>query len=209
MARRTPLHARTSDASLTGGVEGNARLTSSVAAVLFLLLFAEGVTILQIGGLISTHVFIGVLLLPPLLLKIGSTSWRFVRYYTGNPAYLRKGPPAPLLRLFGPLIVVLSLAVMASGVALVIGAPPSWRTQLLGIHKVTFVLWFLVTAVHVLGHLPETLKLAPRDWVRPTRRQVQGASVRQWLLVAGLAIGLICAVWITPYAVGWRTAFTH
>src|SRR5487761_1942434 len=148
MARRTPLHARKVDSTASSGV--------------------EGVTILQIGGLISTHVFIGVLLLPPLLLKIGSTSWRFARYYSGNPAYVRKGPPAPLLRLFGPLIVVLSLVVMASGFALVVVAPHSWRSQLLSIHQASFLLWFLVTAVHVLGHLPETLKLAPLDWVRAT-----------------------------------------
>lgn len=209
MARRTPQHARSSDVSELDGVEGNARLTSSVAAILFLLLFVEGVTILQIGGLISTHVFIGALLLPPLLLKIGSTSWRFARYYTGSPAYLRKGPPAPLLRLFGPLVVVLSLVVMASGFALVVVAPHSWRSQLLQIHQASFILWFLVTAVHVLSHLPETLKLAPLDWVRITRRQVKGASTRQWIQVVGLALGLVMAMWITPYAAGWRTLLSN
>jgi len=209
MARRTPLHARIDDATESGGVEGNARLTSSVAAILFLLLFVEGVTILQIGGLISTHVFVGVLLLPPLLIKIGATSWRFLRFYSGNPAYVRKGPPTPLLRLFGPLIVVLSLAVMISGFALVVVAPHSWRGQLLQIHQASFLLWFLVTAVHVLGHLPETLKLAPLDWVRATRRQVRGASTRQWLQVLALAIGLIGALWITPYAAGWRALISN
>jgi hypothetical protein len=209
MARRTPQHTRTSDLSELDGVEGNARLTSSVAVILFLLLFVEGVTILQIGGLISTHVFIGALLLPPLLLKIGSTTWRFARYYTGNPAYLSKGPPAPLLRLFGPLVVVLSLVVMASGIALVVVAPHSWRSQLLQIHKVSFILWFIVMAVHVLGHLPETLKLAPLDWVRSTRRQVKGASTRQWIQAVGLALGLVMAVWITPYAAGWRNLYSH
>lgn len=209
MARRTPLHARKVDSTASSGVEGNARLTSSVAVILFLLLFVEGVTILQIGGLISTHVFIGVLLLPPLLLKIGSTSWRFARYYSGNPAYVRKGPPAPLLRLFGPLIVVLSLVVMASGFALVVVAPHSWRSQLLSIHQASFLLWFLVTAVHVLGHLPETLKLAPLDWIKATRRQVKGASARQWIQVSGLAGGLLLAMWITPYAVGWRAILSN
>ncbi|HUV57774.1 MAG TPA: hypothetical protein VMV96_03095 [Acidimicrobiales bacterium] len=211
MARRTPRHARTATpiSQSTGGVEGNARLTSSVAAVLFLLLFIEGVTILQIGGLISTHVFVGVVLIPPLLLKIATTSWRFVRYYGGSPAYVRKGPPAPLLRLFGPLIVVLSLAVMTSGLLLVVVAPSSWRNQLLQIHQATFLLWFVVTAVHVLGHLAETLKLAPLDWARATRRQVGGASARQWILVIGLVLGLVLALWLTPYAAGWRVLLSN
>jgi hypothetical protein len=204
-----PQHARTSAPSGSGGVEGNARLTSSVGAVLFLLLFIEGVTILQIGGLISTHVFVGILLIPPLLLKIATTSWRFIKYYTGDSEYQRKGPPAPLLRLLGPLIVVLSIAVMASGIGLVVIAPHSWRNQLLQIHQATFLLWFAVTAVHVLGHLAETTKLAPLDWVRATRRQVDGASARQWILVIGLAIGLLSALWITPYANGWRVLLSN
>lgn len=211
MARRTPLHARapSRETHRADGADGNARLTSSVAALLFLFLFIEGVTILQIGGLIGTHVFVGVVLIPPLLVKIATTSWRFARYYRGAPAYVRKGPPAPLLRLLGPLIIVLSIAVMASGVLLVVGAPTSLRAQLLQIHQATFLLWFAVTAVHVLGHLAETLTLAPRDWVRATRREVRGASWRQWTLVASVALGLVLALWITPYAAGWRTLLGH
>lgn len=204
MARSTPKHARLETAPPNGGVEGNARLTSSVAAVLFLLLFVEGLTILQIQSLITTHVFIGLLLIPPLVIKVASTSWRFFRYYTGNVDYVRKGPPAPLLRLFGPLIVVLSIAVMVSGLALVVVAPHSWRAQLLQIHQASFLLWFVVTAVHVLGHLAETAKLAPLDYVRATRRQVRGATTRQWLLLVSLVVGVAVAFWITPYAAGWK-----
>jgi hypothetical protein len=83
--------------SSAGGVEGNARLTGTIAAVLLVLLAAEGVTV-RVGALLSVHVFIGMLLVPPIVLKIGSTGYRFIRYYAGSPAYRRKGPPAALLR---------------------------------------------------------------------------------------------------------------
>jgi len=63
-----------------GGVEGNERLTASAGALLLLLLVAEGVTILFIGPLLSAHVFIGMLLIPPVALKLGVTGWRFARY---------------------------------------------------------------------------------------------------------------------------------
>src|ERR1039457_1470778 len=46
------------------GVEGNARLTSSVAAVIFVLLALEGVTILRIRNLLNMHIFVGWLLIP-------------------------------------------------------------------------------------------------------------------------------------------------
>ena len=71
------------------GVEGNARLTASVAATLFALLAIEGVTILRIGNLLSEHVFIGVMLIPVVVVKIASTGWRFVKYYGGDAYYRR------------------------------------------------------------------------------------------------------------------------
>ena len=63
----------------SGGSEGNARLTGMTGAVLILLLAAEGATILRIRGLISVHIFFGMLLIPPVLLKLASTGYRFVR----------------------------------------------------------------------------------------------------------------------------------
>lgn len=179
-------------------VAGNSRLTAGAGALIFVLLAAEGVTILSVRGLLNAHVFIGMLLVPPVLVKTASTGWRFYRYYTGSPAYVRKGPPPPLLRLLGPAVVVLTVAVLATGVALIL-LPASSRGLLLQAHKASFVLWFAVTAVHVLGHLLETARLAPADWVRRSRRQVAGAGTRQWLIVASVATGAILgAVMLAP-----------
>lgn len=166
--------------------------------MLFVLLAAEGLTILNVRGLLSAHVFIGMLLIPPVLLKLGSTGWRFFRYYTGSPAYVRKGPPPALLRLLGPGVVTLTVAVLASGVALVL-APSSDRRVLLQLHKASFLLWLAVTAIHVLGHLAETARVAPADWLRRSRRQVSGAGARQWALAASVVTGaVIGAVMLAP-----------
>jgi hypothetical protein len=184
------------------GPEANARLTASTAVVLFVLLAAEGVTILRIRALLTPHVFIGMLLVPPVLLKMGSTIWRFARYYQGDPAYRRKGPPLPILRLIGPAVVVLTFAVFATGIALLLG-PRSWRSQMLLLHKASFIVWVAVMAVHVLGHLADTARLAPRDWLRRSRRQVNGAGTRQWAIAASLALGLILAVIVVPQVGHW------
>ena len=77
----------------TGGVAGNARLTGAVAVALLVLLAAEGVTIPFIGQLLGPHMFIGLLLIPPVALKLASTGYRFARYYTHDEPYVRKGPP--------------------------------------------------------------------------------------------------------------------
>jgi hypothetical protein len=125
--------------------------------VLFVLLAALGVTILRIHPLIWEHLFIGLLLLGPVALKLGSTGYRFVRYYTHDPVYRRKGAPPPYLRLLGPLVVLGTVVVFASGVALLLLGPSS-RSTLLLVHKASFFVWLAATAVHVLGHLPEVLQ---------------------------------------------------
>jgi hypothetical protein len=184
------------------GVGANARLTATNAAVLIVLLAAEGATILRVRQLISPHVFLGMVLIPPVLLKLGSTGYRFVRYYRGAPAYRRKGPPPVLLRLLGPVVAILTLVLLASGVALLL-ASPAWSRELLFVHKASFVLWFFAMTVHVLAHLPEVARLAPRDWLRRTRRDVSGAGTRQWLiaasLVAGALLGLATLSLIAPW----------
>jgi hypothetical protein len=184
------------------GVESNARLTAMTAVVLLVLLAVEGLTLLQVRSLLTPHVVVGMVLVPPVLLKIGSTTWRFGRYYLGSPAYRRKGPPPPLLRLLGPFVVVLTVAVLATGIALLLG-PTSMRSTLLLLHKATFVLWFGAMTLHVLGHLLDTARLAPRDFYRRTRRQVRGASTRQWALAATLAFGLLLGVLVAPKVGPW------
>jgi hypothetical protein len=161
------------------------------------LLAAEGLTILQVRSLITPHVVIGMILVPPVLVKIGSTGYRFVRYYRQDPEYRLKGPPHLILRLLGPFVVVLTLIVLGSGVALLY-ASPRWRSDLMLAHKVSFVLWFGAMAIHVLGHLAETASLAPRDWYGRARRDVAGAGLRQWLQVGSVAIGVVLGVVVAP-----------
>ena len=185
-------------------MESNARLTGSTAAVLLVLLAAEGVTVLRVHALLTPHVFIGMLLVPPVVLKTGSTGWRFVRYYRGSPAYRRKGPPPLLLRLLGPVVVVLTVIVFASGIALLVG-PRSARHTFLFWDKASFVLWFGAMTIHVLGHVLETARLAPRDWVRRTRHDVDHAGARQWALAASLVVGLLLGALMLHYVSSYHS----
>jgi hypothetical protein len=167
------------------GVEANARLTGSVAAVLLVLLALEGVSIVEIGSMLRLHVFVGMLLVPPVLLKSASTGYRFARYYAGSESYVCRGPPHPILRLVGPFVVLLTFAVLGTGILLLWG-PDSHRVLFL--HKASFILWFAAMTVHVLGHLADTYRLAPRDWV--PHRSLPGAMLRRAALVASLVAGV-------------------
>jgi len=185
-------------------VEGNTRVTVNFAVILFVLLAVEGLTIVAVRPLLTWHVAVGLVLTPPLLAKIGSTSWRIVRYYTGSTPYTRKGPPPLLLRLLGPFIVLLSVVVVASGIALILVASSStWGQRFFFVHKASFILWFVATSVHVLGHIVDTAREAPGDWFPAGRRAVRGAPARLWLVASSLVLGALLALWLTPHAAHW------
>jgi hypothetical protein len=173
-----------------------------MAVVLLVLLVAEGATLLSVRQLITPHVFIGMLLVPPVAVKIGSTSWRIVQYYRGSSAYRAKGPPPLALRLLGPVVVILTGVVIGSGIALLL-VPHSLRNEVLFLHKASFVLWFGAMAIHVLGHLGDTARLAPADFVRNTRAQVRGAGARLWTVGVSLVLGAILGIVMLPTIGTW------
>jgi len=103
--------------------QGNRRLTAMTGAVLLVFFTAEVITTLLMGSLFSLHFFLGMVLIGPVCLKVGSTVWRFIRYYTGSQPYVRRGPPATLQRVLGPVLILLSLTVLGSGVMLAVTGP--------------------------------------------------------------------------------------
>jgi hypothetical protein len=125
---------------------------------------------------------------PPVLLKIGSTCYRFARYYGGSPPYRRKGPPPMVLRVLGPIVVVTTVTLLASGVAVMLVGIDQ-RQPLLLLHRVSFILWFAAMVFHVLGHVLDTARLAPRDWVNKAHADIAGARLRQWTVAASVALG--------------------
>jgi len=172
------------------------------AAVLLVLLAAEGVTLLKVHSLVTPHVVIGMVLVPFVAVKMATTTWRMARYYLGSVPYRRRGAPPLLLRLLGPAVVLLTVAVVASGIALLL-VPVSMRQTLLFLHKATFVLWFGAMTIHVLGHLLDTSRLAPADLVHRTRSQVRGAGARIWTLAGCLVAGALLAAVMVPTVGPW------
>jgi hypothetical protein len=83
----------------------------SIAAFLVVLFALEFLTLLDLRDLLSVHMIAGLILIPPVLLKLGSTGYRFARYYTRSPAYREKGPPFLPLRLMAPVLVASALTI--------------------------------------------------------------------------------------------------
>lgn len=187
-----------------GGVAGNEILTCAVAAVLTCLLLAEGVTLLRLGPLLVPHMFIGMVLVPLVLLKLGSTGYRFVRYYARTPAYREKGPPLLPLRMMAPVLVAATIGVFATGVALLVEGHKS--DTLLLLHKASFIVWGAVFGIHFLAYLPRMLRSLRADWTARRRRAVGGAGLRGVLVASALGAGVALALVLLPTIDGWQAS---
>ena len=151
-----------------------------------------------------------MLLLGPVALKMGSTGYRFVRYYTANPPYRRKGPPPIEMRLLAPLVVISTVVVFGSGVVL-LAVGPSARGTWFPIHKYSFFVWLAVTAYHVLGHLtdlPGALRADRRDG-RPWNDYGSGRGVRAITLAGALIAGLVLALLVEGQFSAWTGLHHH
>jgi hypothetical protein len=192
-------------------------------AVLLILLAIECFTILRIGRLITLHVFLGMLLLGPVTLKAASVLYRFTRYYTGSAPYRRKGPPTLLLRVLGPVVLLLTACVFGSGVMLAVtgpgnGPPSGWLT----LHRLSFIAWACVMTIHVAAHLPRLLRslaaeargarrpaggLQEEGTGGPVYRAMEvlgGRGTRLALLLLSLLAGLVIALLTVHLAGQWQ-----
>jgi hypothetical protein len=179
---------------ILGGAAGNARLTALSGALLVVLLAVEGATIPFLRSLLSVHIFVGMLLLGPVALKLSSTGYRMIRYYSRTREYVEAGPPAPLMRvLVAPVLVISTLTLFTTGVLLI--ASPQ-RGAVLGLHKASFVVWLIACGIHVLAYGLRTVRELFAE-------RVGGGLLRAGLVLAALAVGVGVAVATYPLAGPW------
>ncbi len=183
------------------GVEGNARMTGVLGAVLLVALAVEGVTVLSVQDMLTLHVFLGLFVIPAVCLKLATTAYRFSHYYRGTAAYRRKGPPHPVLRIAAPVVVIATIALLGSGVV-TLAVGPRHSDTWLTIHQASFVVWFAVTTIHVLGHARETWKLTTAEM--RANPPVPRRGTRISLVAGSLALGLTLGV----ASLGWTNAWT-
>lgn len=188
------------------GVVGNERLTALAGAVLLVLILVELVSSANLHALMPIHIFVGVLLAGPLVVKLGSTGYRFVRYYTKSPAYVRSGPPRLPLRVLGPLLIVTTLAVVGSGIGLVVTGPAQ-ASLFKPLHSVSVVVWLSLIAIHVVAYLWRTLRWIADDWSKRPAEQAPGRGYRLGVTFGALLAGAVAALLLFPGATPWVVSF--
>jgi hypothetical protein len=178
-------------------------LTATVGLVLIVLTLIElGTIVFGLGQFLSLHVFVGFVLIPPVLLKLASTGWRVTRYYSRSEPYRLKGAPQLALRLLAPLLVAATVILFASGVAvgLLHGHALDIARRL---HGPASVGWMILVGVHVLVYLKRALISSKEDVTAATRASVPGAGVRLYLVAFAIVAGVVVGVATVPAQHRW------
>lgn len=188
---------------------GNERLTAGVGVVLLVLTLIELATVLfGVHSYMSLHVFVGFVLIPPVLLKLASTGWRFARYYTRTEAYVEYGPPQIVMRVTAPIFIAATCFLFASGVAMgvVHGRALSIAREL---HGPASVIWIVIFGLHALVYLKRSVISGFEDLARSTRSSVLGARTRAYLITAALALGIGAGIATVPAQHHWVNLPRH
>jgi hypothetical protein len=187
---------------------GNARLTAAVGLLVLVPVAIEGATVLLgVHTFMSVHVFVGLALLPAVLLKLASTGWRFVRYYTRSRPYVAEGPPQIAMRLLAPLFVAATLVLFGSGVAMGLLHGHSLEVAR-RLHGPASVIWILLLGIHVLVYFRRAASTA-RDALPSRRKPVRGMAARVSVLVAVVVGGLTLGVATVPAQHRWVDLRRH
>ena len=189
--------------------DGNERLTAAIGVLLLVPILVELATIvLGVHTFMSLHVFVGLALIPAVLLRLGSTGWRFARYYTRSRAYVEHGPPQLAMRLLAPLLVAATVVLFGSGVAM--GLLHGQALQLARrLHGPASVIWLLLIGVHVLVYLRRAVRDYGRDLRPSAGPTVPGARGRSYVLAAALGLGLLAGAAAVPAQHRWINLHRH
>jgi len=182
---------------------GNERLTAAVGLLVVIPVSVEVASILLgVHSFMSLHVFVGLALIPAVLLKLGSTGWRFVRYYSRNRAYVAAGPPEVAMRMLAPLFVVATVVLFGSGFAM--GFLHGHDLQLARrLHGPAAVIWLALLGIHVLAYFGRALRSAADDALPATHEPVRGTTARRYAVSIVVIGGLVLAAAMVPTQHRW------
>jgi hypothetical protein len=184
----------------TLGAEGNERLTAWAGAALLVGFGAECLTLLNVHWWLTAHMLIGIAVLVPTVVKGASTMYRFAKYYTNDPAYVRKGPPKLLLRIIGPFLLLNTFAVLLTGILIPLAG--SHRLRIEQLHRLGTWTWAALIAVHVLYYLWRVPGLVLADLAG--RGTLRSAAFRRMAAVGGsCVVGMGLALALMPWVRDW------
>ena len=174
------------------GPPANRRLTALTGALVLPLAGLVLLSGLFFGSVWRVHYFLGYLLLPIVLLKIGSTTYRMARYYLRSGRYRWVRPPYPLGRITSPLLVLSVIVLFVSGIAMWL--THSRRDPWGFLHTDAAVVFCALVLLHLVLYLPEALGSVWDAVRRPASATSFGRTSRSAVIGAAVLTGLLLAL---------------
>jgi len=168
-------------------VFGNRALTSWAG-----LLLLPGLAVVAISGLVfgnfwQLHYVAGLSLIPLLLVKLGSTTYRALSYYARRAVYRTAGAPEWVGRLLAPALIASTIIAMATGIWM--WSQHSEAQPWAKLHVLSVLAMGACVGLHLLLRTPLSLQAVARDGVATLRHN--GPRIRIALVGTALAIGLV------------------
>jgi hypothetical protein len=168
-------------------VFGNRALTSWAG-----LLLLPGLAVVALSGLVfgnywQLHYVAGLSLIPLLLVKLGSTTYRALSYYARRAVYRAAGAPEWAGRLLAPALIVSTIIAIATGIWM--WSQHSEAQPWAKLHVLSVLAMGACVGLHLLLRTPISLHAVARDGVAALRHN--GARIRIALVGVALAVGLI------------------
>jgi hypothetical protein len=188
---------------------GNERLTAVVGLLVLVPILVEVASVLLgVHSNISLHVFVGLALIPAVLLKLASTGWRFVRYYARSHGYVAQGPPRIAMRVLAPLFVAATLVLFGSGIAMGVLHGPALQIAR-QLHGPSSVIWLVLLGLHVVVYLRRAIRGAVDDAVPAMRTPIRGRPARAYAVASAVVCGLALGAATVPMQHRWINLRRH
>jgi hypothetical protein len=168
-------------------VFGNRALTSWAG-----LLLLPGLAVVALSGLVfrnfwQLHYIAGLSLIPLLLVKLGSTTYRALSYYARRAVYRAAGAPEWIGRLLAPALIASTIVAMATGIWM--WSQHSEAQPWAKLHVLSVLAMGACVGLHLLLRTPVSLQAVARDGVAALRHNAP--RIRIALVGIALAIGLV------------------
>lgn len=172
----------------------NSRLTAILGLTLLILFALQVVTVLPgVRSVLTWHVVFGLILLPPVGLKLTSVTWRMVSYHRGRDGFRRHHPTAAGAAGSGPVPRRAHRDPAGQWYHPARRVPGWAQSPALLVHQVSFYAWLAAVVVHVVPHFLQAVHLASRDWARRVGGARRAAGRRGAVVAASLAAGALLA----------------
>jgi hypothetical protein len=171
------------------GLRANRRLIALTGAVLLPLAVLVLLTGFFFDQLWGAHFFVGYLMLPAVLVKLGSTLYRMVRYYLRSGLYRYVRPPYPFARFTSAMLFIAVVVLFVSGIVMGVTGRQDAPWNLM--HPFAASAFSSIIILHLCMYLPEALRTVgedahPKPPAAPSQR-----GRRLALLCAGALAGLL------------------